>query len=105
MRHVSSAAYGLSAGYYKRLTSAVSDQSIKIPNAKQLKTRLSSLVAQWSTKAGHRITAPEIRELYDIIASMRDGKAIDTDFKGNPETFAKAIRRQPTWPLTGPDKN
>jgi len=81
MRRVVESSYSAKPIDYKRVTSAISDQSVKIPNPKQMKIRLASFVSQMSKKIGHPTSALEIQRLYDAIAQAQSGKAVDTDFR------------------------
>lgn len=79
---------------FDRLTQAIQ----KGPEGKITLQKIKMLIAGFISKAsqalGRRLSAPEIRSLFDAIAQDNGRGDIDTDIPDSPEAFAKAIRRE-----------
>ena len=79
---------------FDRLTQAIQ----KGPEGKITLQKIKMLIAGFISKAsqalGRRLSAPEIRSLFDAIAQDAGRGDIDTDIPDSPEAFAKAIRRE-----------
>ncbi|MBN2686711.1 MAG: hypothetical protein JXR85_00900 [Deltaproteobacteria bacterium] len=68
-------------------------------DSKKIKYLLAGLLSSISIALGEKLTAIEIRRLFDAIAHDTTGEAIDADLIISPETFEKAIQRARTfWP-------
>ncbi len=65
----------------------------------KIRSGIAGLISHVAHELGHKITAPEITELFDLVARAK-GYASDRHLPKNPESMGKAIQRErPTWKL------
>ncbi len=88
------------------ISAALKSKPVEI-NVKKAKIFAASLISWIFTAGNLRITEPEVRRLFDLIA-QQEGKLVDVDLPAAPESLAKAIQRgRESWPAQGEksDKN
>ncbi len=81
---------------YNHLTRCLQkNPKVKITRAK-IKMNFAGLISAMSSALGHRLTAAEIRDLFDAVESdkKRSDSDIDEDIPLKPENFLKAIQRE-----------
>lgn len=60
----------------------------------KIKVIIAGLISEFSIKNGKRLSAPQIKELFDAIAKDKGRGETDTDLSVSPNAFAQEIRRE-----------
>lgn len=78
---------------YRRLLSAFGGRPEGQFSRGRVKRQLAGLLSLLFHSIGHRVTEPELRDLFDLVARIR-GTRIDDDIPDSHEAFAKALQRE-----------
>lgn len=97
-QHVHQAFWIKGRARLKKLAAAIGGVPHGPVTKAKIKRGLAGLISRMAVKLKHPLTEPEIRELFNAIASMKGG-LIDRELPHSSEAFAKAIQREKLrWP-------
>lgn len=65
---------------------------------KAIRAGLGALISQFALLFHTEVTAPETQRLFDAIERIRSGRLNDAAIPDAPESWARAIQRNRTWP-------
>jgi hypothetical protein len=94
-RHIYLASLEKNRTNFDRLAKAVEGSLSGKLDSRKTKFTLAGFLSVFSEKLGHKLSAPDIRALFDAVAAdMGTGEPNDTDLPDSPEAFALAINRE-----------
>jgi hypothetical protein len=80
---------------FEKLAKAVEGSLSGKLDSRKTKFILAGFLSEFSEKLGHRLSALDIRALFDAVAAdMSSGEVIDTDLPDSHEAFARAVDRE-----------
>lgn len=93
--HIYLASVGKNSYKFEKLANAVKGTLKERLNPKKTKYIMAGFLSVFSEKLGHKLSAPDIRALFDAVATDRgSGVRIDTDLPDSPEAFSRAVNRE-----------
>ncbi len=95
-QHIYQASLQKNPSTFERLTRAIQGGLSGKINKQRAKFIMAGLISVLSEIFDHRLSAPEIQNLFDAIATdLSEGEfLIDTDLPDSPEAFSKAVQRE-----------
>lgn len=81
----------------RRMLTAIAGRPKGRLDRKAMRLGLSGLISQFAIGFGCRVTAPEIKALFDAVERVRSGR-IDTSLPESAEAYSKAVQRNRSWP-------
>jgi len=94
-KHIYLASLQKSRTNFERLAKAVEGSLSGKLDSRKTKFILAGFLSEFSEKLGRRLSAPDIRALFDAVAAdMGSGEIIDTDLPDSPEAFSRAVNKE-----------
>jgi hypothetical protein len=94
-RHLYFASVDKNRSKFEKLAKAVQGSLSERLNPKKTKLILAGFLSVFSEKLGHKLSATDIRALFDaVVADRGSGNSIDTDLPESPEAFSRAVNRE-----------
>lgn len=94
-KHLYFASVAKNRSKFEKLVKAVEGNLSERLNPKKTKHILAGFLSVFSEKLGHKLSATDIRALFDaVVADRGSSESIDTDLPKSPEAFSRAVNRE-----------